>query len=280
MAKYFEATNSTGTKAIIDDTYRYIYETETIQFLTSTKDFGTGSFDSGFVGGLRYWEVVKFTTLNQWHERTRGYKYFGNVVSKENSTLYGIRFKKASNQPKIWIRIFPSVLGAAIMNDPNQQSLLVEVFADSDISIDEALEYFEIVKIKNDLSSMPPCDVGAQIFDADGHEIWNSNCKMVSVSSIYKGVGGNWQDVFTTSNILIPAFGFKNTWNSRSDGYFGLTNHTQKDAYRFDGNNIYNDLLTISEKKGHRNEDGPGIWDLRDLGFCSGNDIGGIILNS
>ena len=280
MAKYFEATNADGTKAIIDDTYRYLYDSGTVLFATSTKDFGVSSCDSGFTGNNRYWDEIKFTSLNQWHVRTRGYKYFGNVISKENNILYGIRFKQASTSFKLWVRLFPSVIGASLV-DSTQQSLLVEVFSEKDISISEALNYFEIVKIKNDILTMPYCNNGVQIFNSEGEEIWNSNCNMVSVLSVYKGTGGTWKSAFSTKNILIPAFGYKNTWNTRSDGNFGITFHAQKDAYRFDGTNVYNELLTINERKGYTNYgDTPSIWDTRDSGFCNSNDISGIIATS
>ena len=292
MNTYFEAINSRG-KVVIDDSFRYLYEIGVLDLSTGSSAPSVISSRSYRYDSKRRFTILKFNKFEEWQYlqgspfmNNSSYPRYMSYIKQVNpNRLYGIRFKKKSINPKIYVRAFHTVLGSAITNNPNVSSLLIEVLssdATTDINTVNAYQdYFEIVEIGNtEVDGIPVGYGGAEIYNADGERIWASTCKMINVESVYSGdLGGTYTySAFDENHIVIPNRVYRRSYLQFSDGNFTHSGYQYRDYYTYNDNGLVNEVLVLRGRSGDQYDEG-AVWDGRDFGADSSTPkiIAGII---
>lgn len=294
MATYFSATNS-NSQTIIDDTYRYLYvkgslnisggaNNPTYANVAARGDSSTGTVFSMELNKTDTWFYLD--NSDDWLDySTYKTNIFMRIQTINKDRLYGIRFKKVSDSPLCWVRINQTPIGSMINKSTNTTSLFIEVYPSvSTLTLSEAINnYFEIVEIANNNETMPSCNFGAEIRNASGEIIWNSNCNMVDVVASYN-VSDSSNYIFSgagTSHIVVPSrnYGYSN-WRFDSSGFKFYASQTQ-DFWRLSSSGLINESLVLQPYHGYYGNWGSWVrtWDVRDFGtdYANAKSISGII---
>lgn len=292
MSTYFEAVNAKG-KVSIDDSYRYLYEIGVLDLSAGADAPSVISSRSYRYDSKRGFRILAFDKVDSWQYQqgspfmnNSSYpRYMSYIKPVDPNHLYGIRFKKKSSSPKIFVRAFHTVLGAAIKDDASVSSLLIEVISSdssTDInSVNAYRDYFEIVEIGNtNIDVVPAGYGGAEIYNAEGERIWSSACKMVNVQSVYSGnLGGSYvYGAFDENHIIIPNRVWRRSYLRFSGDGFTHYGYQYRDYYTYNDDGLVNTILTIRGNSGDQYGEG-AVWDGRDFGADSDSQklIAGII---
>lgn len=288
--KYFQALNNNGL-VTIDDTYRCLFYLGTLNLNNGISKPITPTYrnDESATSGKWGLNFLQFDHTDIWMSlqgspflsNSTYPKYMGYLAQVDAKKLYGIRFKKAISNTKILVRMNYSALGNAIKGNNSICTLFIEVMcSNSSISISECMNYFDIVVLANDKNSMPYCNQGAEIRNADGAVIWNSSCKMVNVIDLYNNAqaGSYSYSGFTNNHIVIPTKTYKQSRCWDSDAGRHVHSAQYKDYFVYDGNKLRSEIVTIKGDVGNTVQRADiAIWDIRDFGNDPNKNISGMI---
>lgn len=288
---YFQAFN--GTNVIINDTYRFLFYSSTLDLSQGAKRPSAVPYirDSLATGWDVYLRILQFDKVGSWMyiqepvfmSQSSCPRYMCFLKRVESNKLHGIKFKKPCTNPKIYVRLTYSALGNAILNNSSVCTVFVEVLssdASADInSVGGYLDYFDIVEMANDKESIPLCSNGVEIRNQNNEIIWNSNCKMVDIVATYNSAtAGEYRfSNFSKNHILIPTKSHKSAkaWDGKGDDWCNTAQY--RDFFTFDGNNLISFLATIKGYGGNEYGRDAGMWDIRDFGSDPNKYISGMI---
>lgn len=288
-----EIINNNG-HVIIDDKYRYLSLTRNIELNNGANNpTAMSSFDSSY-GKMFYMRTLQYNKLDVWMYIQGGpfieygthKRYMAYIFEAPNNRLYGIKFKKESTEFDVYIRLTPTLIGNFLTGKTTARYLLVEIATndtDSEISKCNAYrDYYDIVEIGNNKDTIPKCNVGIEIYAANGQAIWNSCCATLNVKESYTGQAGNLciQNI-TKNTILIPNYSYKRASIRITDHLGKINPYESRDFFKYKNSQIINTVLTFEGTSAVRKyvKHKASIWDPREFGCDTNTDICGFIVS-
>lgn len=293
MSTYLEIRNQNNIISI-DDQYRYFHVLGTLGISNGSYSLHEVSSYNDDYDKKRTFKILQFDIVNYWMYPPTFFlnystypRYICYIAEVNPNRLYGIRFKKKSSSPKIYVRLSQTVLGSAISKKVNTNYIFIEVICtDNSTSINSVgayLDYFEIIEIGVSDTDAPSGSgySGMEIFNSAGEVIWKSSYKMVNVESYFSGnLAGNYSyPTFSTNHIIVPNRCYKRSDLYFFDGGFSHRGFQYKDFYTYGDTGLLNVELAIAGQYGDQYQRG-AVWDCRDFGTddSSNKVISGLIL--
>lgn len=293
MSTYLEIKNANNIISI-DDQYRYFHLLGPLPLDSGAYSLHEASSYNEDYDKKRTFKILQFDVVNYWMYPPSFFlnystyqRYIAYIAEVNPNRLYGIRFKKKSLSPKVYVRLSQTVLGAAISKKNNASYTFVEVVCtDNNTPVNNVgayLDYFEIVEIGVSETDTPSGSgySGMEIFNELGEVIWKSSYKMANIESYFSGnlVGSYSYPSFSTEHIVIPNRCYKRSDLHFFDGGFSHRGLQYKDFYTYGDEGLTNVELTIAGEYGDQYQRG-AVWDCRDFGTdnSSNKQISGLIL--
>ena len=295
MSTYFELRNANNIVSI-DDKYRYFHELNILALSNGANNPRVASSYNDEYDNKRRFSILRFDSVDCWMYPPANFlnystypRYIAYIAEVNKNRLYGIRFKKRSSSPKVFVRLSQTPIGTAITKNKNRGYLFVEVVCTDNStpinSVNAYRDYYEVVEIGDSENDKPSGSgySGIEIYNANSEVVWKSSYKMVNVESFYSGnLAGKYSyPSFTTNHIVVPNRSYKRSDLHFFDDGFAHRGFQYKDFFSFTDAGLINTELTIAGEYGNQYIDHRGaVWDGRDFGTdtVSNKLISGLIL--